>query len=168
MSSPADRAGDGPLPTVSETSSFTVREDFDGTFEDLVLEVQLEHELGGFETVATTRIDELVAGALDEEVTRTAMVLVCHAEIARDAVEISPLAAGLFPCTTLVYEDEEVGHWHVYHASATKATRDLGFFPEAADAVDDLVTTTEERMDAVWDELERRLAMDAGTQDEHR
>ncbi|MFB6152895.1 MAG: DUF302 domain-containing protein [Halodesulfurarchaeum sp.] len=158
MSSPADGAGDETVPTVSETSHITVREDFGGTFEDLVLEVQLEHELGGFETIATTRLDELVAGVLEEEITRTALILVCHAEIARDAVEITPLAAGLFPCTTLIYEDAGDGRWHVYHASATKATRDLGFFPDFGEAVDDLVATTEERMGAVWDELEDRLA----------
>lgn len=127
-------------------------------FEDVVDEVQLEHELGGFETVAVTRLDELVRGVLEEEVRRTALVVVCHAEVARDTVRISPDLGGLLPCTTVVYEDLD-GLVHVHHLSATKAIRDLGCAPaDAADAVEDLVELTGERMETVWENIETHVA----------
>ena len=128
----------------------------EGTFEDLVLAVQLEHELAGFETIARTRIDELVGGHLGDDVSRTAMILVCHAAIARDAVDFDPRIAGLFPCTTVVYERETDGSWHVYHASAMQATHELGFFPDADAELSRLVAMTSEQMDEVWAEIESR------------
>lgn len=142
--------GDAPFPTVSETLYTTL----DVPFEDAVLRVQLEHELGGFETVKVTRLDHLVEGALEETIPRVALIVVCHAEIARDAVRIDPRLAGMLPCTTIVYEEPGDDAVHVYHVSATKAIRDLGFAPEAADAVADLVELTGERMDEVWANIE--------------
>ena len=157
MNPPDDSEATGRAPTAREAKRLRVSEDYEDSFDDLVLEVQLEHELAGFETIATTRIDQLIAGQLGEDVGRTAMVLVCHAEIARDALDIDQEAAGLFPCTTLVYESEADGQWYIYHASATKATRDLGFYPADADAVADLVELTGDRMESVWAELESRF-----------
>ena len=142
--------GDEPFPTVSETLYTTL----DGPFEDTVLRVQLEHELGGFETVKVTRLDRLVQGALEEEIPRVALIVVCHAEIARDAVEIDPRLAGMLPCTTIVYEEPGDDAIHVYHVSATKAIRDLGFAPEAAEAVAELVALTGDRMEDVWANIE--------------
>jgi Domain of unknown function DUF302. len=87
---------------------------------------------------------------LGEEVTRTALVVVCHAEVARDAVELDPALGGLLPCTTAVYErDDEV---HVHHLSATRTMRDLGCAD--GDAMDELVELTGERMGRVWENIE--------------
>jgi uncharacterized protein (DUF302 family) len=140
-----------PAPTARETLHATL----DADFEEAVDAVQLEHELAGFESVATTRMDQLVEAVLGESVTRTALVVVCHAEIARDAVEIDPELAGLLPCTTAVYQREGEGRVHVHHVSATKAIRDLGMAPEDREAVDDLVAATGERMAEVWAGVER-------------
>lgn len=142
--------GDGPLPTASEALHTTI----DGPFEDAVLRVQLEHELAGFETVKVTRLDRLVEGVLEEDITRVALVVVCHAEIARDAVEIDPRLAGLLPCTTIVYEEPGDDVVHVYHVSSTKAIRDLGFMPDAVEPIADLVDLTGDRMDEVWKNIE--------------
>jgi len=121
-------------------------------FEEALLQVQLEHELAGFETVQKTRLDRMIRGALEEEVPRTALLVICHAEIARDAIDIDPTLAGLLPCTTVVYEDE--GTVHVHHVSATKAIRDLGCAPaEASPEVQALVETTGEHMDRVWENV---------------
>lgn len=149
----APSAPTGQSPTVRDALHTTV----DVPFEDAVLEVQLEHELAGFETVAVSRLDKLVLGALGDEVGRTAMVVVCHAEIARDAVRIGQTLAGLLPCTTVVYEDDE-GVVHVHHTSATKAIRDLGCAaedPERRAAIEDLVETTGAVMAEVWSGIER-------------
>lgn len=149
--------GDDPFPTVSETLHTTL----DGPFEDAVLRVQLEHELGGFETVKVTRLDRLVEGALEEQIQRVALVVVCHAEIARDAVEIDPTLAGLLPCTTIVYEVPGDDAVHVAHVSATKAIRDLGFVPDADEAVADLVDLTGDRMTTVWENIEAIEAVES-------
>lgn len=139
-------------PTVRESLHARV----DGPFDEVVDRVQLEHELAGFESVATSRMDRLVAGALDEEVGRAALVVVCHAEVARDALELDPGLAALLPCTTAVYEVAGDDHVHVKHVSVTKAIRDLGAGPDGAEAaVEDLVELTAERMATVWDGIGR-------------
>jgi uncharacterized protein (DUF302 family) len=143
-------SGDAPFPTASEALHTTL----DVPFEDAILRVQLEHELAGFETVKVTRLDRLVEGVLGEEIQRVALVVVCHAEIARDAVEIDPMLAGLLPCTTIVYEIPGDDAAHVYHVSATKAIRDLGFAQDAGEAVADLVDLTGDRMAEVWENIE--------------
>lgn len=143
--------------TVEQAKQLTVADSFDGSFEDLVMAVQLEHELAGFETIATPRIDEQIAGQLGEAVTRTALILVCHAEIGKEAIDLHPTIAGLFPCTTVVYESATDGTWHVYHASAMQAISDLGFFADSPEAMDDLVSMTAERMGDVWSEIESRF-----------
>lgn len=121
-------------------------------FDEAVDAVQLEHELAGFESVATTRLDRLVAGALGEEVERAALVVVCHAAVARDALHIDPALAGLLPCTTAVYERPGDDRVHVQHFSTTKAMRDLG--AAAGAGMDDLVALTGEVMDEVWRNVE--------------
>ncbi|PSQ40148.1 hypothetical protein BRD13_00310 [Halobacteriales archaeon SW_5_70_135] len=90
---------------------------------------------------------------LGEAVTRTALVVVCHAEVARDAVDLDPVLGGLLPCTTAVYEQD--GEVHVHHLSATKAMRDLGCVDaDDRDAMADLVELTGERMRTVWENVE--------------
>jgi uncharacterized protein (DUF302 family) len=143
-----------PSPTAEEALHVTL----EYPFEEAIDRVQLEHELAGFETVKVTRLDRLVKGALDEEIDRTALVVVCHAEIARDAVEIDQALAGMLPCTTAVYEDAD-GVVHARHFSAAKAIRDLGCAGEAdAEAVDALVEATGDRMADVWENVEAMAA----------
>lgn len=143
-------------PTAEEALHLTV----DREFEDVVDEVQLEHELAGFETVAVTQMDGLVRAVLDEDPDRTALLVVCHAEIARDALAIDQRLAGMLPCTTVVYEDAD-GLVHIYHVSATKAIRDLGCAPENSEtAVEALVDLTGDRMATVWENVEMHVVGD--------
>lgn len=140
-------------PTARETMHCTLRTDF----EDAVLRVQLEHELAGFETVSVSRLDEMIDGMLDESVARTALLVVCHPEIARDTIRIDPRLTGLLPCTTAVYErdDPDDDRIHIHHISATKAIRDLGLAPsDAGEALEALVDLTGEYMTTVWENLE--------------
>lgn len=139
-----------PLPTAEEAMHLTL----DAPFEDAVPYVQLEHEFAGFETVKLTRLDRMIEGALEEQVPRTALLVMCHAEIARDALAIDPKLAGLLPCTTIIYERPGDDLVHVHHVSATKAIRDLGCAPAGSeDAVAALVEFTGERMTAVWENV---------------
>lgn len=137
------------MPTVEETLHTTL----DMPFDEAVDAVQLEHELAGFESVATTRLDHLVKGALEEDVDRTALVVVCHAEVARDALDADKGLASMLPCTTAVYERPDEDHVHARHVSVTKAMRDLGFSVDD-DAMDDLVDLTGSVMDEVWTNVE--------------
>lgn len=141
-------------PTAEDALHLTV----DREFEDVVDEVMLEHELGGFETVKVTRLDEMVKGAFGEDAERTALLVVCHAEVAREALAIDPTLGGMLPCTTVIYEDSE-GTVHVHHVSATKAIRDLGCAPEGSEAeVEALVELTGDRMTTVWERIEEHVA----------
>jgi len=152
-------SGDGgpavpaPTPTAEEALHATL----DMPFEDAVPFVQLEHELADFETVKVTRLDEMIEGMLDEEgIQRTALLVICHPEVARDALEIDPTLGGMLPCTTVVYEREGDDRVHVHHVSATKAIRDLGCAPPGSDReVGALVDLTGEHMAEVWENIER-------------
>lgn len=140
-------------PTARDALHATV----DLPFEEAVDTVQVEHEIAGFETVKVTRLDEMVAGFLDEDVDRTALIVMCHAEIARDALGIDPSLAAMLPCTTAVYERERDGEpeVHVRHVSVTKGMRDLGLTPDEKDQeVEGLVERTGELMETVWDRIE--------------
>ena len=137
-------------PTAEEAMHTTL----DMPFEDAVPFVQLEHELADFETVKVTRLDRMIEGMLGEEVERTALLVVCHPKIARDALEIDHELAGMLPCTTVVYEKDGDDRVHVHHFSATKAIRDLGCCPDAdEEKLEDIVEFTGERMTAVWENI---------------
>jgi len=152
------------MPEASPTAREALHCTIDADFEDAVLEVQLEHELAGFETVSVSRLDEMIEGMLEESVTRTALLVVCHPVIARDALAIDPRLAGLLPCTTAVYEraDPTDDRVHVHHVSATKAIRDLGVAPSEAEGdVEALVERTGEYVATVWENLETHAGADA-------
>lgn len=135
----------------------------DVPFEDAVPYVQLEHEYAGYETVKVTRLDEMVRGALEEAIPRTALLVVCHAEIAHDALEIDPRLGGMLPCTTVVYEVPGDDRVHVHHVSVAKASRDLGYAPaDAGQAVDRLVELSGEYMTEVWTNIEAHADVVAG------
>lgn len=136
-------------PTAEEALHTTL----DMSFEDAVPFVQLEHELADFETVKVTRLDRMISGMLGEDVSRTALLVVCHPTIARDAIEIDQELAGMLPCTTAVYEKEDDDLVHVHHFSATKAIRDLGCCP-GDDDIEELIEFTGERMTEVWENIE--------------
>ncbi|MFW6317115.1 MAG: DUF302 domain-containing protein [Halorubrum sp.] len=139
-------------PTADEALHTTL----DMPFDDAVPFVQIEHELADFETVRVTRVDAMIEGMLGhDDVERTALVVVCHPEIAFDAIDIDPTLAGMLPCTTVVYERAGDDAVHVHHTSATKAIRDLGCAPADADgAVAELVEKTGELMAVVWENIE--------------
>ncbi|MFW6376772.1 MAG: DUF302 domain-containing protein [archaeon] len=149
----SDSTDGGPsdsAPTIREALHTTL----DVPFEDAVPHVQLEHELAGFETVAVSRVDRMIEGVLKESVPRTALLVVCHADIAKQAIEIDQTLAAMLPCVTGVYEDDE-GTVHVHHLSTTKAIRDLGAAPGDPAAVEALVEMTGELMTEVWENVER-------------
>ena len=123
----------------------------DMDFEDAVLAIQLEHELADFETINVSYLDKMIKGTLGETVSKVALIIVCHPQIAYGALKIDPEIAGMLPCTTVVYESPEDGLVHVHHVSATKAIRDLGLVSsESKDSLAQLVKLTGEKMQVVW------------------
>lgn len=150
-----DAESPDPAPAIEEA----LHARLDMEFQDAVDRVQLEHEIAGFETIKVTRMDRLVLGALEEEIDRACLIIMCHAEVARDALAIDRTLAGLLPCTTAVYDKPDDDLVHVHHVSATKAIRDLGAVPEKREDVDALVEKTGEYMDVVWEQVER-MAVD--------
>lgn len=137
-------------PTAAEAMHLTL----DLPFEDAVPMVQLEHELADFETVKVTRLDQMIEGMLGESVEKTALLVVCHPEVAHEAIDIDQRLGGMLPCTTVVYEREDEDYVHVHHFSQTKAIRDLGCAPADSDTeMEELVELTGERMADVWENI---------------
>ena len=127
----------------------------DMDFEDAVLAIQLEHELADFETINVSYLDKMIKGTLGETVSKVALIIVCHPQIAYGALKIDPEIAGMLPCTTVVYESPEDGLVHVHHVSATKAIRDLGLVSsESKDSLDQLIKLTGEKMQVVWKNIQ--------------
>lgn len=142
-------------PPISPTAEEAMHTTVDLPFEDAVPFVQLEHELADFETVQLTRLDQMIEVTLGEEVGRTALLVICHPEIAYRSISICPTLGGMLPCTTVVYESTEDETVHVHHISATKAIRDLGLDPEGCDEdVAELIDRTGELMQTVWENIE--------------
>jgi uncharacterized protein (DUF302 family) len=155
MTDATEADSDLATPTADEALHTTL----DLSFEDAVPYVQLEHELADFETVQVTRLDAMIEGMLGEDVERTALLVVCHPEIARDALEIHPTLAGMLPCTTAVYELEDDDRVHVYHVSVTKAIRDLGCAPGDCDEqLEALVEKSGELITEVWNNIQTHEA----------
>lgn len=146
MSGSTSHSPGEPAPAVTEALHARI----DEPFEDVVPFVQVEHELAGFETVAVTRLDNLVEAAMGEDLHKTALIVVCHAQIAKEALEIDPTLAGLLPCTTTVYQEAPGEPVQVHHTSTTKAIRDLGCAHDARPEVEALVELTGEVMDEAW------------------
>ena len=147
-------AGDGtPSPTATEALHTTVAM----PFEDAVPFVQLEHELADFETVTVTRLDRMIEVTLGRSVGRTALLVICHPEIAYRTITMCPTLGGMLPCTTVLYETpEDDGLVHVHHISITKAIRDLGLEPDECDAdLQAIIDLTGELMDTVWNNIEQ-------------
>ena len=159
--SDAPNAGDAGGPAATPTAEEALHTTLEMEFEDAVPFVQLEHELADFETVKVTRLDEMVEGMLGhDDVERTALLVMCHPEIAYDALSIDRTLAGMLPCTTAVYETEaDANEVHVYHVSATKAIRDLGCAPGDCDEdLEALIEKTGEFMDVVWSNIQEHAA----------
>ncbi|SNR37424.1 DUF302 domain-containing protein [Halorubrum vacuolatum] len=148
---------------VTPTAEEALHTTLEMSFEDAVPFVQIEHELADFETVKVTRLDAMIEGMLGEDdIERTALIVVCHPEVARDAIAIDQTLAGLLPCTTVVYETESDDVVHVHHVSATKAIRDLGCTPgDCGEEIDALIELTGERMRVVWENIEKHGAVAA-------
>lgn len=138
-------------PSVTATAEDALHLTLPMDFEDAVPFVQLEHELADFETVQVTRLDKMIDVTLGEEVERTALLVICHPEIAHMAVSMCPTLGGMLPCTTVVYEPATGDGVHVHHVSATKAIRDLGLHPtDCPEEMEALIERTGELMDRVW------------------
>ena len=142
--------------TATPTAEEALHTTLEMPFEDAIPFVQLEHELADFETVKITRLDQMVEGMLGhDDIREIALLMVCHAEVAYDAISIDPTLGGLFPCTTAIYEREGDDLVHVHHVSATKAIRDLGCAPAGCeDELAELIEKTGQHMTRVWDNIE--------------
>lgn len=150
----ADPPRDGRAASVREAMHLEI----DGAFSDVLPFVQLEHEYIGFETVKVTRLDEMIRGSLGDTVPPTALLVMCHSELARDALAIDPRLGAILPCTTIVYERSDDDHVHVHHLSTMKAMRDLGGTPEGSEqAMADLITRSGELMRQVWNNIESNV-----------
>ncbi len=138
----------------SLTATSALHTTIDMPFEDAVIAVQLEHELADFETINVSYLDKMIQGTIGEKVSKVALIIVCHPQIAYHTLKIDPAIAGMLPCTTVVYESPLDNSVHVHHVSSTKAIRDLGLVSsDSESSLDDLVELTSEKMKIVWNNI---------------
>ncbi|MCP4214005.1 MAG: DUF302 domain-containing protein [bacterium] len=122
----------------------------DMTFEQAVERIETLIVEQGFSHIATKRLDNIFKEKLGiEDYPQYAMILGCGAEFAKAALDVSKDVGLLFPCSFVVYVEEDKV-W-VGHISIMKIAPALGLAPAAAMAP--VIEKTGTAVHMIWDML---------------
>jgi uncharacterized protein (DUF302 family) len=116
-------------------------------FHDAVQHVEKIIQEEGFTVLMTKSVDEIFAKKLGiTDYPRYTMILGCGPELAKAALDISFNVGLLFPCSFVVYEEENAVF--VSHSSIMKMATVLGFAP--ADRMQPVIEMTGKVVHAAW------------------
>ena len=120
------------------------------SFDEAVEHVQTTVASEGFTVMFTKAIDEVITKKLGlEKYPRLTIILACGADLAKMALDVNKDVANLFPCSFVVYEDEN--KIMVSHASIMKMAAELGF--ASKEGMEPVIKVTSERVHAAWDKI---------------
>ena len=120
------------------------------SFERAVEHVERVVKDEGFGVLLTKSIDEMLIKKLGlKDYPRYTLILVCTPKIAKIALDISKDVSTLFPCSFVVYEDNN--SVYVSHVSIMKIAAMIGLAP--AEQMTQVIKKTEEKVQAVWKRL---------------
>lgn len=127
-----------------------LRKELDMSFADAVARVEKLAVEEGFTVMLTKDIDRLLKMKLGlDTYPRYTSILACGASFAKAALDISWKVALLFPCSFLVFEEEE--KVIVGHTSTMAMAAEVGFAdPEAMKPV---IKMTEDAVHKLWDRI---------------
>lgn len=118
--------------------------DFDSAVEHVERVVREE----GFSILLTKSIDSILKSKLGlEEYPRYTIILACAPELAKMALDVSKNVGNLFPCSFVVYEDEN--RVFVSHVSIMKIAAEIGLAP--AKKMGSVIKKTGEKVHATWE-----------------
>ena len=126
-----------------------LRKEVSYTFDEAMKRVVDACESEGFGILLTKRIDSVFREKLGVNYTRYSLVLACAPELAKKALDASKDVGTLFPCSFVVYEDED--KVMVAHTSIMKIAAEVGLAPQEVMAP--IIDETGRRVRKVWDKI---------------
>ncbi|NPE06899.1 MAG: DUF302 domain-containing protein [Asgard group archaeon] len=123
-----------------------VTKDFDAAVEHIVKVVEKE----GFTVMLTKSIDGILKKKLGiTDYPRYTSIMACGPELAKMALDASLNVGLVFPCSFVVYEENE--KIYVSHVSIMKMAKELGL--ASAEAMDPIIEITSKMVHKAWEQF---------------
>ncbi|MFX0151013.1 MAG: DUF302 domain-containing protein [Candidatus Hodarchaeota archaeon] len=127
-----------------------LRKEIEMPFDEVVALIEKIMTEEGFSVLLTKDIDVVIKTKLGiAEYPRYTTILGCGPELAKMALDISKDVGLLFPCSFVVYEEEE--KVFVAHVSIMKIAADINL--ASADVLAPVIARTGEKIQAVWQKI---------------
>ncbi len=119
------------------------------SFEEAVKRVEKVCSEAGFTVMFTKHLHETFRKKLGVEYPKYAFILVCAPELAKRVLDASMEAGVLFPCSFVVYEEND--RVTVAHTSVMRAIAELELAPK--DAMGPIIDETGRRVRELWQKI---------------
>jgi uncharacterized protein (DUF302 family) len=126
-----------------------LRKEVSYPFDETVDRVEKACTSEGFGVLLTKEVDTLFREKLGVEYSRFTLILACAPELAKKALDISKDVGTIFPCSFVVYEDDN--KVMVAHTSIMKIAAEVGLAPR--EAMVPVIEETGIRVRRVWDKI---------------
>jgi uncharacterized protein (DUF302 family) len=126
-----------------------LRKEVSYSFDEVVKRVVDACESEGFGILLTKGIESIFKQKLGVNYTRYSLILACAPELAKRALDASKDVGTLFPCSFVVYEDED--KVMVAHTSIMKIAAEVGLATQ--EAMTPIIDETGKRVRKVWDKI---------------
>ena len=126
-----------------------LRKEVSYSFDEVVKRVVDACESEGFGILLTKGIESIFKQKLGVDYTRYSLILACAPELAKRALDASKDVGTLFPCSFVVYEDED--KVMVAHTSLMKIAAEVGLATQ--EAMTPIIDETGKRVRKVWDKI---------------
>jgi uncharacterized protein (DUF302 family) len=121
-------------------------------FNEAVMYIEKVIKEEGLSILITKSIDEILKKKLGiKDYPRYTIILACSPELAKMALDVSKDVGNLFPCSFVVYEDDD--KIIVSHMSIMKAAVETDLAP--AIEMDPVITKTEDLVHKIWSRIEQ-------------
>lgn len=126
-----------------------LRKELSCTFDEAVKRVEDACAGEGFGHLLTKGIDSVFKQRLGVDYTRYTFVLACAPELAKMALDVSKDVGTLFPCSFVVYEEDD--KVIVAHTSIMRIAAEVGLATKKAMAP--VIEETRKRIQRVWNRI---------------
>ncbi|NWF94899.1 MAG: DUF302 domain-containing protein [Candidatus Thorarchaeota archaeon] len=127
-----------------------LRKELRVSFDEAVKRVETACTDEGFGLLATKNLDQIFRERLGvTNYPRYTMVLACAPQLAKMALDVSKDVGTLFPCSFVVYEENN--RVFVAHTSIMKTAVETGL--ATAEAMRPVIDATSKKVRAVWDRI---------------
>jgi uncharacterized protein (DUF302 family) len=126
-----------------------LRKEVSYPFDEAIERVEKACTSEGFGVLLTKDVDTMFRESLGVDYSRYTFILACAPELAKKALDTSKDVGTIFPCSFVVYEDNN--RVMVAHTSIMKIAAEIGLVPREAMAP--VIEETGIRVRRVWDKI---------------